>query len=103
VNNALSEWIAGALAANHVLTGKILQMKARDFARRFLEESDFKASKSWLTKFKRRHNLHQVRMQGEANSAPLEILPEARQRLQEIIKKYDLDDVFNADETALFY
>jgi hypothetical protein len=103
VNDALGEWVSGALAANHILTGKILQVKALDFAQRFPEESHFKASDGWLEKFKKRHNLHQVRMQGEANSVPLEILPEEQERLREIISEYNLDDVYNADEMALFF
>lgn len=103
VNDALGEWMFGALATNRILTGKILQMKALEFAQRFPEEKDFKASDGWLQKFKKRHNLHHVKMHGEANSAPLDILPEERERLREVIGEYDLDDVYNADETALFF
>ncbi|KAG9296519.1 hypothetical protein G9A89_015111 [Geosiphon pyriformis] len=76
INNALREWMLGALATNCILTGKILQMKALKFAEKFLEENNFKASDSWLEKFKKRHNLHHIKMHSEANSALLEILPE---------------------------
>jgi predicted aldo/keto reductase-like oxidoreductase len=37
---------------------------------------------------------------GEAASAPLEILDEKRQKLHEIIKEYDLNNVFNCNETG---
>ncbi|CAB5092568.1 unnamed protein product [Rhizophagus irregularis] len=40
---------------------------------------------------------------GEAASAPLETLNEERQKLREIIKDYDLNDVFNCDETGLYW
>jgi DDE superfamily endonuclease/Tc5 transposase DNA-binding domain len=103
VNDSLGEWVSGALATNRILTGKILQTKALDFAQRFPEESHFKASDGWLEKFKKRHNLHHIKMHGEANSAPLEILSEERERLRAIIGEYDLNDVYNADETALFF
>jgi hypothetical protein len=103
VNDALGEWVTGALLANHVVNGKILQIKAREFAMQFLEESHFKASDGWLESFKKRNNLRHVRLHGEASSAPLTILPEERDRLKEIIGEYNLDDVYNADETALFY
>jgi hypothetical protein len=50
VNDALSEWVTGALLANHVINGKILQIKALEFAKQFPEESHFKASDGWLEK-----------------------------------------------------
>ncbi|CAG8550242.1 12913_t:CDS:2, partial [Dentiscutata heterogama] len=34
----------------------------------------------------------------ESNSTPLELLPKQRAKLHEIIRKYLLNDVFNADE-----
>ncbi|CAB4424685.1 unnamed protein product [Rhizophagus irregularis] len=40
---------------------------------------------------------------GEAVSAPLETLNEERQKLRKIIKDYDLNDVFNCDETGLYW
>ncbi|CAG8579252.1 10814_t:CDS:2 [Paraglomus occultum] len=85
VNDALSEWVTSALLANHIINGKILQIKALEFAQRFPEENNFKASDEWLEGFKKRNSLCQVRLQGEANSAPLSILPEERDRLREII------------------
>ncbi|CAB5351362.1 unnamed protein product [Rhizophagus irregularis] len=44
----------------------------------------------------------QVR-QGEAASAPLEKLDEFRKELQDLIRGYSLDDVFNCDETGLYW
>ena len=57
VNEALSAWVAGALAANHIINDKILQLKAREFANHFPEEEHFKASDGWLEGFKKRNNL----------------------------------------------
>ncbi|KAG9284035.1 hypothetical protein G9A89_022809 [Geosiphon pyriformis] len=64
------------LATNCILTGKILQTKALKFAEKYLEKNNFKTSDGWLEKFKKRHNLHHIKMHGKANSALLEILPE---------------------------
>ncbi|GES73564.1 CENP-B homolog protein 2-like [Rhizophagus clarus] len=41
--------------------------------------------------------------QGEAASAPLEKLDEFREELQDLIHGYSLDDVFNCDETGLYW
>ncbi|KAG9304912.1 hypothetical protein G9A89_010774 [Geosiphon pyriformis] len=76
INDVLKEWMLGALATNCILTGKILQMKVFKFAEKFLEENNFKASDSWLEKFKKHHNLHHIKIHSKANSVPLEILPE---------------------------
>ncbi|CAB4477994.1 unnamed protein product [Rhizophagus irregularis] len=50
-----------------------------------------------------RHNLKEYIKWGEAKSAPLETLDEERDILREIIKDYDLNDVFNCDETGLYW
>ncbi|CAB4398575.1 unnamed protein product [Rhizophagus irregularis] len=42
-------------------------------------------------------------MSGEANSAPLETLPEKRLRLRTLLAKYNEEDIYNADETGLFF
>jgi len=57
VNEALSAWVTGALAANHIINDKILQLKACEFANHFPEEEHFKASDGWLEGFKKRNNL----------------------------------------------
>ncbi|CAH1770181.1 634_t:CDS:2, partial [Entrophospora sp. SA101] len=40
---------------------------------------------------------------GEAASAPIDDLPEFRAELKSLIAEYDLNDVYNADETALYW
>jgi len=56
-----------------------------------------------LYNFKKRKSLKQYRVTGEAGSAPVEDLPRYRQELQSLISQYDLEDVYNADETALYW
>ena len=46
----------------------------------------------------RLHYLH-----GEAESAPLDTIPADRCKLQEELAAYNPDDIFNCDETALFF
>src|SRR6185369_7589410 len=80
----------------------ILRVKAQEFADR-MSINDFKVSPGWVTNFKKRHNLSQFARQGEGNSAPLEDLPRFRNELQQLIQLYPVENVFNCDETALFY
>ena len=78
-----------------------MREKAKFFAQQF-EINNFIASNGWIDKFKQRHNLKEYIKWDEAKSAPLETLDEERKILHEIIKNYDLNDVFNCDETGNF-
>ncbi|CAJ0627132.1 3388_t:CDS:2 [Entrophospora sp. SA101] len=40
---------------------------------------------------------------GEVASAPIDDLPTFRAELKSLIAQYDLNDVYNADETALYW
>ncbi|CAB4436030.1 unnamed protein product [Rhizophagus irregularis] len=42
-------------------------------------------------------------MSGEANSAPLETLPEECLRLCTLLAKYNKENIYNANETGLFF
>ena len=42
-------------------------------------------------------------MQGEAASAPLQDLDMMRENLHQVLKNYAPDDIFNCDETGLFW
>ena len=74
-------------------------MKARHFAQLL----DFTASNGWLSGFKRRFQISQYVKHGESRSAPLHTLEDEHIRLREIIGEYDLNDVFNSDETGMTY
>jgi len=56
-----------------------------------------------MSNFKKRNNIKQYRVTGEAGSAPIEDLPKYREELQSLIQQYSLEDVYNADETALYW
>jgi hypothetical protein len=99
VEEALAIWTTSALAAELVINGDILREKAKTFAQGF-EIDNFVASNGWIDKFKQRHHLKEYVKWGEAKSALLETLDEERRHLREIIENYDLNDVFNCDETG---
>jgi hypothetical protein len=40
---------------------------------------------------------------GESGSAPVESLDVQREKIREILKNYDLSEIYNADETGLFF
>jgi hypothetical protein len=102
IEQALALWIDQATADNCTLSGHIVAAKAADFARR-LGIADFKGSHGWLDRFKKRYNVQQYTRCGEANSAPLETLRPQRAELRKLLGRWDLNDVYNCDETALYW
>jgi len=54
-------------------------------------------------RFKLRNGLQKFLISGEANSAPIESLSEERTRLHALLAKYNEEDIYNADETGLYF
>ena len=64
----------------------------------------FKASDGWLDNFKERHSITFRIEQGEAAAVDLEVVQNWQQGiLREKLTKYSPDDMFNVDETGLFW
>lgn len=103
LDKALQIWTSQAVATGIPLTDMILQQKGLEFARRLGVENQLKCANGWVYRFKQRNGLRKVNFSGEANSAPLETLPEERARLRSLLAKYNEEDIYNADETGLFF
>jgi hypothetical protein len=103
LDKALQIWTSQAVAAGLPLTDMILQQKGLEFAKKFNIENQLKCTNGWIYRFKQRNGLHSVKFSGEANSAPIESLPEERLKLRALLAKYNEDDIYNADETGLFF
>src|SRR6185369_2261013 len=102
IEEALILWIEKALECSLTITDSIIKQKGMKFAE-LLNNQDFSGSSGWLTNFKQRYSIREYSKHGEAQSAPLEQLPEMRRDLQNILKEYQLNDIFNCDETGLFW
>eukprot|EP00795_Rhopilema_esculentum_P004067 gene4067-biopygen11876 len=64
---------------------------------------DFKASSGWLTRFKERHNLSQHKVCGESADVAVDTVKSWKERLGSIISGYEMQDIWNLDETGLIY
>ena len=103
VDEALGFWVEKAIDNNITISGELLAQKACDFAT-LLDAQDFKGSDGWVAGFKKCHNLESYVKHEEAASAPSEEdLNEMRKDLQNILKEYLPDDIFNIDETGLYW
>nr|CAG8482423.1 13958_t:CDS:2 [Entrophospora candida] len=102
LEEALALWFDQDIKHNLTISGDILKTKAQALAK-LININDFKGSDRWLSHFKHQHHIYSVTNQGESASAPLELLPQYRKELQGILKDYDPNDIYNCDETVLFW
>lgn len=60
-------------------------------------------SNGWLASFKERHNLRAFKRHGEAASVDMADVKPEQERIRAITDDYASKDIYNADETGLFY
>ena len=101
LEESLSIWMDQAIRYNRTLSGHIMKEKAKRFAE-LLQINKFTASSGWFDGFKKRYNVREYLRAGKGNSAPLENLPEFRSQLQDIIKNYELRNVFSINKNHWF-
>jgi len=56
-----------------------------------------------MQKFKKCNNIYKYYLHDKANSALLTTFSNERNKLWEVLKDYPLEDIFNIDETELFF
>ena len=107
VSEMLDLWVSKAMADGILLTGGVLRQKWYTFADLVGVPADerLNLSNGWLTRFKERNGLKEWKRHGEASSSNAETVEEERKRVQKIIQEqgYGLKDIYNMDETGLFY
>ena len=80
------------------ISGPMIQEEALQIALK-LNVTGFTALNGWLEKWKTRHNVKEFSVAGEDGEVNAETLESWAERLPEIVKGYELKDVWNADET----
>lgn len=103
VDKAVFTWFLDMRAQNVPISGAVLQQKARDFAC-ILGHDDLTASNGWLQGFKSRHGVVGKVISGESASADQDGASSwVNNELPKILDRYEAADLYNADETALFF
>jgi hypothetical protein len=103
LENAMYEWFI-QYQTHVTLTDEILKEKAKQFAKLLnISEDEFKFSTGWLAKFKKRHGITKVKRHGESASADHTAADIAIPEFRELLTQYNLQDIYNMDETGLFY
>jgi hypothetical protein len=84
------------------MSGPLLKEKANIYAEK-LDIQDFKASEGWLERFKKRSKIEFKTICGESASVDIKTVDEWKSKLLSICDGYDEKDIFNLDETGLFF
>jgi len=103
VDEALLKWFTGTLATDLPISGEILRAKAEKFAND-LGDTSFKPSNGWLDRWKKRYNIVYKKLYWEkidSDGPSVEIWLSSI--LFDISRRYKPDDIFNTDETGLYW
>ena len=102
VDNDIYRWILETWGKGGCINSDNVIEKARRSA---LENhySSVHFNRGWFQKLRHRFNLKYVTFHGEAASVPTEIVLEWKQKLVTILEKWSPEDIYNIDETGLFY
>jgi len=99
---ALFMWFKERRDQSCMISGPLLLGKEIQFSKQM--NLSYKPDSSWIERWKNRHNIHYKRIVGEQASADiLGAESYINNVLPNLIAGYNLRDIYNADETALFY
>ena len=102
----LQQRLLGAPISGPILCEKALQLFRQIHALKDTASTEeFKASKGWLWRFCNSHGMKQLVIQGESLSSDTSFVGPFREKLQKLMKDeaLTLEQVYNCDETGLFY
>ncbi|XP_046571298.1 tigger transposable element-derived protein 6-like [Haliotis rubra] len=102
LENALFLWFTDVRSRDVMLNDELLKTQAKELGDR-LGVLDFSYSTGWLNRFKQRHGIRNHKGHGESASVSLETVREGRQSIQVVLADFNPCDIFNCDETGLFY
>ena len=97
----LFDWFRRHEQRQAVITDCVLQVKAKELCQK--RKITFKASRSWVRKFKLRHGIGIKVLHGEAGSADRQWVSVARAVLPTLLKDVARENIWNADETGYFF
>lgn len=102
VNLRVHSWFLKARSKHLPISGALLKEKAIEIAEQ-LGLSNFAASNGWLFRFQKRHGISSRLLSGVSASVSHGVVEEWMERLKNLTAGYSLTNIFNCDETALFY
>ena len=102
MNAAVWDWFCDARSRNIRISGVMIQEKAVLLSMSF-GYNDFTGLNGWLDGWKARHNIRCSVLNGESADVPEDAVRDWGKRLPVLCDGYEARNIFNADETGLFF
>ena len=103
VEEALFQWFKNVCDQNIPISGPTLAAKTDDLAIRF-GHTDFTTNHNWVERFNQRRGIVSRSINGESAAVDETVVEDyVSTTLPNFLRDYDSKDVFNMDETGLFY
>lgn len=102
LEESLVIWLRQCRGQKVSISGNLLKEKAKEFAS-ILSIKNFAASEGWLTNFKKRNGVVFKKVCGESGSVDDAVCLDWHDKLKTLIENYHARDIFNTDETGLFF
>lgn len=102
VDQCVLKWFKQTRDKKIPVSGPLLRSKAEQFATE-LGKSNFKASTGWLDGFKERNKISFKSVCGESGAVNQQEANQWKKDLEEMIQDRNPKDIFNVDETGLFF
>lgn len=105
LDSCLFEWFQQKRAEGVPISGVILSQQAQIFHKKLGLTEEFVASRGWLSRFKTRHGIRELTLEGEKLSGDSESADLFKKEFQRIIDRHGFmpDQVYNADESGLYW
>ena len=102
LDKALNLWFSQKRSQGLSISGPLLCEKTLDFNKKLRGSDSFVASKGWLTKFKNRHAIRQLKLEGKSLSANAKAAADFKKEFIKLLQEegYSRDRIYNADETG---
>ena len=102
VEKAIAIWMKQLISKNISISGHMIKSKAVEYAIR-LGIKNFKPTDGYVRGLKKRQNIAFINLRGQSNSVDIDKIENWIPKLKEIIKGYDASEIFNCEETGLFW
>ena len=103
LDQALANWVLQCEGRHISLSGDLIKEKASCFARNLKINDGIEYSNGWLDRFQKRYGFKGFKSYGESGSVDLTVIEEKLPELQEKLSAYAHHDIYNMDETGLFF
>ena len=105
LDRALYLWFTAKRSEGKAVSGPALVDEAKHLKERLGIEMELSFSVGWLRNFKTRHGIRRLKVQGERHSADRTTAEVCCDEFLALIREHKVspDQVYNADETALFW